>query len=68
MKGTTVTLSDKQCPIGVPFGHAVCVAIEETQRMQAINDEGDEPNDYDVRRLLLKIERDLIEVQRLASR
>ena len=63
-----MTLSDKKCPIGVPFGHAVCVAIEEVQRMQAVNDEGDEPDDYDVRRLLFKIERDLIEVQRLAAR
>lgn len=62
-------LSDKKCPIGVPFGHAVCVALEEVARMQGINDEGDgEPDDYDVRRLLLKIERDLIEVQRLAAR
>lgn len=63
-----MNLSNKDCPSGVPFGHAVCVALEEVARMQAINDEGNEPDDYDVRRLLYKIERDLIEVQRLAAR
>lgn len=63
-----MNLSDKKCPIGVPFGHAACVALEEVARMQGINDgsDSDEPDDWQIRRLLQKAESDLLEVQRLA--
>lgn len=59
-------LAEKTCPIGMPFSQAAGVALEEIERMQAINDEGDDGSDQ-VRKLLLAAQDCLTEALRIAA-